>query len=434
MNYTDEFLKFIKYAKSQYHACDYFKNRLLDNGFIELNENDKFNLKCGNKYFFTRNNSSLFIFTIPNDLNNIGFNISAAHLDSPTLKLKPNALFNKNGYYCLDTEIYGGPIYSSFVDRPLDIAGRILINNDGIIENKLFSFDKGIVSIPNLCIHFNRDINKEFQYNPQENLIPILGKAECEMDLLDLISKKSKIKKDDILAYDLNVALNDRGEKLGLNDEFIMAPQIDNLESSYALFEGILNDLGPNINVLALFDNEEIGSKTRQGASSNALEITLDRILTSLNINDEDRYIIYANSFMISSDNAHAFHPLYANKYDDLNKAYLNEGVVIKSSARGNYSTDGYSLAIFKKLCELADTKYQYMSNRSDIAGGSTLACLSLEHVSIPTVDIGLPELAMHSSYEMCGSYDIMELIKVIKKFYQIKINHINDSKSKIGE
>ena len=265
MNYTDEFLKFIKYAKSQYHACDYFKNRLLDNGFIELNENDKFNLKCGNKYFFTRNNSSLFIFTIPNDLNNIGFNISAAHLDSPTLKLKPNALFNKNGYYCLDTEIYGGPIYSSFVDRPLDIAGRILINNDGIIENKLFSFDKGIVSIPNLCIHFNRDINKEFQYNPQENLIPILGKAECEMDLLDLISKKSKIKKDDILAYDLNVALNDRGEKLGLNDEFIMAPQIDNLESSYALFEGILNDLGPNINVLALFDNEEIGSKTRQG-------------------------------------------------------------------------------------------------------------------------------------------------------------------------
>ncbi|MCR5350517.1 MAG: M18 family aminopeptidase [Acholeplasmatales bacterium] len=434
MEYIDEFLDFIKYSKSQYHACEYVKNELIKDGFIELNENEEFNIKCGNKYFFTRNKSSIFAFTIPNNLDNIGINITAAHLDSPTLKLKPNALFEKNGYYCLDTEVYGGPIYSSFTDRPLDISGRVFIKNKDVIESKLFSFDKGVCSIPNLCIHFNREINKGFEYNTQENLIPILCKKEKELDFNELISEKLNVNKDDILSFDLSVSVLDRGQKTGLNDEFVMSPQIDNLECSYALYKAILGGIGPNINVVALFDNEEIGSRTRQGAQSTVLKDTLDRILDSLKISKEKKNIIYSNAFMISADNAHAFHPLYPQKYDSVNRSYLNGGVVIKSSARGCYTTDGLSMAIFKNLCEMSNSKYQLMSNRSDVLGGSTLGCLSLEQLSIPTVDIGLPQLSMHSSYEMAGSYDIIDLIKVIKKFYEIKINTLSDSKIKIGE
>lgn len=433
MAVIDELIDFLNYSKSEYHACAYIKRELKNNGFIELNESEVFNLKLGDKYFITRNESSIIAFTIPNNLDNIGFNITSAHLDSPTLKLKPNPLFIKNGYYCLDTEVYGGLIYSSFTDRVFDISGRVFIKNENRIESKLFSFDKGMVSIPNLCIHFNREINKGFSYNPQENLIPILSRVEKELDFNDLLSKKLNVKKDNILSFDLGLSLIDRAKLFGINNEFISSPQIDNLMSSFGLYKSLINSIGKNINVLALFNNEEIGSKTRCGTLSDFLINTLNRILNNLKIKEEQKQIIYSNSFMISADNAHGFHPLYSNYYDIINSSYLNNGVVIKNNVRGNYTTDGLSLAIFKELANKAKIKYQYFSNRSDISGGSTLGALSLEKLSIPTVDIGLPQLAMHSSCEMAGSADIIDLIEVIKLFYSVKINKIDDSNYNIG-
>ena len=427
-----DFLEFLKDSKTAFHAANKVKEILKDNGFIELNETADFKIEKGKNYFLTRNNSSVIAFQIPNDINNLGFNITAAHLDSPTFKLKPNFELDFLRYQKLNTEVYGGPIFYSWFDRPLDIAGRVLIKKGNTIESKLIEFNKAMAIIPSLAIHYNKECNSNLKLNPQEDMMPILADNDIQYgDLLAMISDKLNVSKEDILSYDLYLALLERGMYSGINNEFITAPQIDNLECSYVALNSIINSKPHNssINVMVLFDNEEIGSRTRQGADSNLLDIVLERISNSLNLSKDEYYKALANSFFISLDNAQGFHPNYPNKFDSTNKCFMNDGIVIKESARGSYTSDGYSIAIFKLMCENSDAKYQFMTNRSDVPGGSTLGAINISHISIPSVDIGFAQLAMHSSMETTGALDIIEMEKVIKYFYSRHLIFNEDGK-----
>lgn len=413
-------LNFIKNSPTAFHAAKNVSDILTRNGFIKLSENKKWDLISGGKYYITRNSSSVIAFEVPNDISELSFNITAAHLDSPTFKLKPNFTIDTGKYHMLNTEIYGGPILNTWMDRPLNIAGRVIVNDDGL-KTKLISFDKAMAIIPNCSIHYYPELNKGVQLNANNDLVPLMAdKLFGETDLYTLIAEKLNISKDKIVSSDLYLSILDRGALGGLNDEFIMAPQIDNLECSYACLEAFINSKNvKSINVLALFDNEEIGSRTRQGAASAMLSDILERVSYSLNKNIEEHKMALANSFIVSADNAHGFHPNYPQKYDKTNTVYLNKGIVIKSAARGSYTTDALSAGYFKAICDLAGAKYQLNANRSDIPGGSTLGIVSLSNVSILSVDIGLPQLSMHSALETAGSLDYLELIKALKVFYE---------------
>lgn len=415
-------LEFIKKSPTAFHAVRECEVKLNNKGYIKLNENEKWDLKLGGKYYITRNSSALLAFHLPDEISKLSFNITAAHTDSPTFKLKPNFTLDKGKYGMLNTEVYGGPILNTWLDRPLNIAGRVIVKENNGISTRLISFDKPMCIIPNCSIHYYHELNKGVALNPQNELVPLFCDANINKeDLLVLIAKKLNINVDDIISHDLYLALLDRGVIGGANNEFIMAPQIDNLECSYAALEALLNTnpASSSINICALFDNEEIGSRTRQGAASKMLSDVLERITLSLGMNSEEHKMALANSFIISADNAQGFHPNYAHKYDPTNAVYMNKGIVIKNAAKGSYSTDGVSQAYFKMICKRARARYQLNTNKSDVPGGSTLGCISLGNVSIHSVDIGLAQIAMHSAYETAGAYDLVDLVKALEEFYK---------------
>lgn len=422
-------LEFIKKAPTAFHAVRECEEMLNEKGFIKLNENAKWNLELNGKYYITRNQSAVLAFTLPDKIEKLSFNISAAHTDSPTFKLKPNFTLEKGKYGMLNTEIYGGPILNTWLDRPLNIAGRVIIRTLEGLTTRLISFDKPMCIIPNCSIHYYSELNKGVALNAQNELVPLFCDANINKeDLLNLIAKRLNIDPDDIISHDLYLALLDRGCIGGANNEFIMAPQIDNLECSYACLQAFLatKPASSSVNVVALFDNEEIGSRTRQGAASKMLADILERISISLSLTKEEHLMALANSFIISADNAQGYHPNYPQKYDPTNAVYLNKGIVIKNAARGSYTTDGISQAYFKMLCKKSRSRFQLNTNRSDILGGSTLGCISLNNVSIHSVDIGLPQIAMHSAYETAGTYDLVDLIKALEEFYR---NHLEINK-----
>lgn len=423
-----DLLNFIKASPTAFHAAANIKTELDKAGFEALSENKKWNLKKGGKYYITRNSSSVMAFTIPTNLENLSYNITAAHLDSPTFKLKPNFTIDTGKYIKLNTEVYGGPILNTWLDRPLNIAGRVIVRENGL-KTKLISFDKAMAMIPNCSIHYYHELNKGVALNPQNDLAPIFcDNSIGKVDLNDLIAAKLNVKKEDIVSSDLYLSLLDRGTLAGANDEFIMAPQIDNLECSYASLKAfIASNNSKSVNVLAEFDNEETGSRTRQGAASTMLQNVLERISDSLGLSLEEHKMALANSFIVSADNAQGFHPNYAHKYDQTNSVFLNKGIVIKTAARGSYTTDAVSLAYFKEVCENAQAKVQLNANKSDIPGGSTLGAISLSNVSIHSVDIGLPQIAMHSAYETAGAYDYAEMVKALVKFYEMHLEINND-------
>ena len=425
----ENLLEFIKKSPTMFHATKNFAEILEANGFIKLSENKRWDLHLGGKYYLTRNNSAVLCFTLPNSINELSYNIAAAHTDSPTFKLKPNFTLEKGRYSMLNCEIYGGPILNSWMDRPLNIAGRIIYKDNEGLKTKLLSFDRPMAVLANCSIHYYHELNTGVKLNPQTELVPLVGdKSNAEIDLLGLAAKELGINKDSIVSHDLYLAVLDRGTFVGANNDFIMAPQIDNLECSYGIVEAIINSK-PNgsINVGGLFDNEEIGSRTRQGAGSQLLSDTLERISDALGYSNVDHKMALANSFMVSADNAQGFHPNYAQKYDPTNAVYMNDGIVIKNAARGSYTTDGMSQAYFKTLCEKAGAKYQLNTNRSDVPGGSTLGAISLGSVSIHSVDIGLPQIAMHSCMETAGARDLDELVKALKEFYSSHLVVNND-------
>ena len=420
--------EFIEESPSQFHVVENERQRFLKEGFIELSESKQWNIELGKNYFVTRNGSSILAFRMPkNEFKS--FMIMASHSDSPSFRIKEMPEMKEGHYVKLNTEKYGGMLMAPWFDRPLSIAGRAIIKTKNGIETKLVNLDKDLCMLPSLAIHMNREANDGYKYNPQKDLLPLVSMDE-NFKLKKLVADSLSVKEDDILGSDLFLYNREPGKVWGANDEFISIRRLDDLQCSYSSMMGLLAAKNSNtaVQVHVTFDNEEVGSGTKQGADSTFLYDTLVRINEAMNGNNSTLLTAIANSFMVSADNAHALHPNYPEKSDPTNKVFMNEGVVIKFNANQKYMTDGLAYGIFAELCNQAKVPYQTFVNRSDVAGGSTLGNISNAHVSINGVDIGLAQLAMHSCYETAGVKDTEYLLKIATKFYESVIENISGS------
>jgi len=425
---ANDFIEFSYNSKSVFHATNNTANILLEKGFKRLEEGEKWNLEPKGKYFFEKNNSSLIAFAIGNgELSKYGFKISGNHTDSPGFRVKPNPEMVSDSYLRLNTEVYGGPILNTWLDRPLSIAGRVVLKSENVFKPKtvLVDINKPILIIPNLAIHQNREVNKGVELNRQNDTLPLLSlvneKLEKDNFLLKLVAKENNINFEDILDFDLYLYDYTKGSLVGLEEDMISAPKIDNLGSLFAGLHAFIEAEDFNgVNVLACFDNEEVGSHTKQGADSNMLLNTLDRISLSLGLNREDFFCALSNSFMLSVDGAHAVHPAQSQKTDPINRPKINNGIALKVTANQSYTSDAYSLSIVKQILEPNNIPYQYFVNRSDTPGGSTIGPISSTHLDINAVDLGLAMLSMHSIRELCGIEDMANLKKLLKNYYSL--------------
>ena len=427
MDILKDLMDFLDSSVTMFHAINECEKVLQKSGFTYLPENEKWNINKG-KYYTKRNSSSLIAFDIAK--GDYRFQISAAHSDSPTFKLKDRPVIEANGYLKLNVEGYGGMINATWLDKPLTLAGRVMVNTDKGIETRLLHIDRDLLIIPNVPIHFNREINKGFAFNNQVDMLPILSAGNLkEADFDNMIAKELGIEAEAILAKDLYLVNRQKASIIGFDNELISSGRLDDLECVYTSLRGFVEAENKNhINVFAVFDNEEVGSVTKQGAMSTFLASTLDRVNTALGKSKEEYYTAIAKSILISCDNAHAVHPNHPELFDVKNRPVLNQGIAIKESANQKYTTDAFSRAILKKILEKKNIPYQIFANRSDIAGGSTLGNLSNTVVSMNAVDIGLPQLAMHSAYETAGAKDVGYAFETLKAFFEANID-IKDDK-----
>lgn len=415
-----EMMDFIDDNPTAYHTCESVRKILKNAGFEELLESNKWNLLPGKDYFVCRNGSSIIAFRMGENLSNYSFNVAAAHTDSPCFKIKENAELQEKHYTRLNTEGYGGMICSTWMDRPLSIAGRVIVKEADSIVSHLIAFKRDLLMIPSVAIHMNRDANEKASYNKQVDMLPLFGTQTDGNALEKLIADELGIKPEAILGSDLFVYNRQKATVWGCNDEFISSARLDDQQCVYAILKGFLASRSKkSVNVAAFFDNEEVGSGTKQGAVSTFLYDVLHRIAMSISNSEEDYHRAIASSFMFSADNAHAVHPNHPEYTDTNNCNYMNEGVVIKSHAGQKYTSDGMSIAIARELADKAGVKLQYFANRSDKIGGSTLGNLAMTQVSLNCVDVGLPQLAMHSSYETAGVEDTQYLISLMEEFYK---------------
>lgn len=416
----NKFKKFMDDTPNAYYCVDNIRNILLKNGYRELSENESWNCVLYNdKFFVTRNDSSIIAFRM-GDNNQERFNIVAAHTDSPSFSVKRNPEMYDDMYLKLNTSGYGSMINYTWLDRPLSIAGRVIVEKDGEFETQLVNIDKDLLIIPSQAIHINREVNKEATFNKQSDMLPLLS-LNNDKSLEDIIKdhlKEKGISVDRVYDYDLYLYNRDKAKNIGLNDEMITSPRLDDLACVYPALEAFIDSKNPNTtNVFCAFNNEEIGSLTQQGADSTFLSDTLSRIARERNMNI---YQALANSFVISADNAHATHPNAPSKNDPTNKIALNKGVVIKHHT--NYTTDGLTSSVFKGICDNAEVPYQDYECKSDMLCGATLGGISQSHVSVDSVDIGIPELAMHSANELIGKDDLMYMYSSLLEFYNSTI------------
>lgn len=418
---TEELLKFLEECPTAFHTVDTISKKLDENGYEKLAESEPWKITQGGKYYVTRNGSSIVAFQIGETLNEYGFQIAASHSDSPTFKIKEQAELEVKGKYMqLNTEGYGGMICSTWFDRPLSVAGRVIVKEKDALVSKLLKIDRDLLIIPSVAIHMNRKINEGYDYNKQIDLLPLFGGADTKKgSFKKLIAKELHVSEKDIYGSDLYLYNRMRPSIWGANEEFISASHLDDLQCAFASFIGFLQGTAKSgVNVYACFDNEEVGSGTKQGAASTFLADVLRRINLSLGKTEEDYYCALANSFMLSADNAHAVHPNHPEKTDAENCVYMNEGIVVKAHAGQKYTSDALSVALFRELCEKAGVNVQFFANRSDEAGGSTLGNIAMTQVSVNCVDIGLPQLAMHSAYETAGMKDTYDMMRVMKTFF----------------
>ena len=413
-----DLLHFISKSPSVFHVVRHIKAALLYAGFTEIREEDSWQIKRGGKYVVTRNGSALIAFSVPEDGGN-AFKITAAHCDSPTFKIKENPEIRDGKYTRLNVEGYGGMIMSTWLDRPLSAAGRLFVKDNGQIISKLVSLDHPTLLIPSVAIHMDRTVNSGHAWNIQNDLLPLYS-TDGAADFMETLAQAAKVKAADILGHDIFLYSCSPGILWGPQHEFISSPRLDDLQCAFATFRGFTNGKKQkDISIYALFDNEEVGSGTAQGAGSTFLTNTISRLALSLGRSYDEIQAMLAKSFMISADNGHAVHPNHSEYADPVNAPVLNGGIIIKFNASQKYSTDGYSAAVFRDLCLKADVPVQTYTNRSDIPGGSTLGNISNTKVAVPTVDIGLPQLAMHSSYETAGAKDTEYLVKAVSYFFE---------------
>ena len=412
MDYRTEKLRaFLDASVSVYHAAVYLADVLADAGYTRLSEGENWNLTAGGKYYLIRGGTAVLAFRVP-ETTPKGFLLSASHSDRPTFKVKENAELTGK-YTRLTTEKYGGMLMAPWLDRPLSIAGRVLVETEDGVQSRLVNIDRDLMMIPNVAIHMNRQANEGYKWNPAVDTLPLLGGADAAGKLNDLLEETAGGK---ILGHDLYLYIRQKATIWGMNEEYISSAALDDLQCAWACTQGFLSaEDGNSIPVLCVFDSEEVGSSSLQGAASKLLESTITRICASLGLNEP---VMLSNSFMISADNAHAVHPNHPEYADPNNAPVVNGGVVLKFNANQRYCTDGVSAAIFRKVCDKAGVKVQTYCNRADIPGGSTLGNISLSHVSVPTADIGLPQLAMHSCYETAGVQDAIDLEKAMTAYY----------------
>lgn len=414
-----DLIHFIAKSPSTFHAVRGIKAALLYAGFTEIREEDTWQIEKGGKYVVTRNGSALMAFTVPQESAE-AFHITASHCDSPTFKIKEDPEIADGPYVKLNVEGYGGMIMSTWLDRPLSVAGRLLVTENGHLAEKLVAIDGTMLVIPSVAIHMDRSVNQHKDWKVQKDMLPLYGMTGAKTPFMDVIAAAAKVKAEDILAHDLILYSRVPGTIWGEEREFISSPKLDDLQCAFACFRGFTQGQKEKyISVYALFDNEEVGSATSQGAGSTFLANTLERLARSLGYSYDETMAMIARSFMISADNAHSVHPNHPEYADPVNRPVINGGIVIKYSAAQKYATNAFSAAYFKKLCKDHDIPTQTFTNHSDNPGGSTLGNISNTVIAMPTVDIGLPQLAMHSSYETAGVKDTAYLVDAVTKFYE---------------
>lgn len=420
-------LNFLDSSPCNFYAVHTVREILINNGFAEKSLEDALTAQPGEKFFVTKNHSAIFAFTVgKKPVADTGLKIIAAHSDSPCFRVKPHAeMLCEGGIVKLNTEVYGGPILYTWFDRPLSLAGRVLLKGNDALHpiTRLVKIDRPLFSISHLAIHFNRAVNEGNKISKQKDMLPIIAKVnntlEAENMLLHLVADELQVDTSDIIDFDLLVYNTEKATTFGLNDEFISAGRLDDLSMVHAAIEAIIDVKDDNATcVAAIFDNEETGSGTKQGAGSPVLANVIQRMVESQGGNYDGYCRALAKSFLVSADNAHAFHPNYAEKYDPTNHPALGGGPCIKINANCKYMSDAHSAAIFKSLCIEAGAPYQYFVNHSDVAGGSTLGNILTGQMDIAGVDVGNPLLAMHSVRETGSVTDHINMIKVFKQFF----------------
>lgn len=439
-----ELFDFLDHSPVAFFAVKNMKAALEKAGFTELCESRHWDLQAKGAYYVTRNDSALIAFRIP-EKDFTGFQIMASHVDSPVFKIKPNAdITAENKYIKLNVERYGGALYAPWLDRPLSVAGRVVVETEDGIETKLVNIDRDLLIIPNLAIHFNRQVNEGYKFNVQKDLLPLLGEIKKKQPaeegdvsagdtrdrFLRLIAGEAGVSPEQILDTDLYLYSRTKAGYVGMEKEYIASGRLDDLQCAFSSLQGILRAKpAGSIAVHCVFDNEEVGSGSKQGAGGTFLYDVLHRINASLGRTEEDYMRAVASSFMVSADNAHAVHPNHPDKSDPTNRPYMNEGIVIKYNAAQRYITDAVSGAIFRAVCKKAGVPYQTFSNRSDLAGGTTLGSIAQGQVSLNSVDVGLPQLAMHSPCETAGSKDTAYLVEAARVLFSGSLQCTGDGK-----
>ena len=427
-------------AVSPFACVKAAKDELIECGFEEINYADKWKIKAGGKYVVDHHGTTLFAFAVGTKYRSGDMlRIAAAHTDYPCLRLKPNADFKTAAYPQVNVEVYGGPILNTWFDRPLGVAGRVALRSDDPFHPRmvLYRSKKPVMIVPNLAIHMNRDVNKGVEINNQIDLMPVLdcipqtGENTDRSDyFITFLAKELGVDKKDIIDFELNTFCMEEPSYVGIDDTMISAPRLDNQTSCYALLSAIENaDRKDGINVIALFDHEEIGSSSKQGAASILMHDMLRRILRDMGECEADIDRIIYEAMLLSVDVAHAIHPNVPEKNDPTNKLLLNHGFGIKTSAAERYASDPVVIGIIKSLCEKYNIRYQRFVNRSDIPGGSTLGAIAVANLPIRMLDIGVPVLAMHSSRETMGIDDQLYLERILEEFFAALQNDGNNLK-----
>ncbi|MBR2949290.1 MAG: M18 family aminopeptidase [Lachnospiraceae bacterium] len=411
---SKEMLRFIDESPTAFHAVANAEAMLKEAGFELLVDQQ---IVHGGKYYEKRNNSSIIAFEIPEGEFE-GFRVVSSHSDSPCFKIKENPEMKVNGQYVkLNTERYGGIVMFPWLDRPLSAAGRVIVKENGKLVEKLVNFKKDLLIIPNLPIHYSRDLNEGFKPNAQVDMLPLMA-MDQDCTLKKLCAQQLGVAEEDILGSDLYVYNRDQGRIMGADDSLVGAPRLDDLQCAFATLKGFLcAKPGKYVSIYALFDNEESGSTTKQGANSPFITDIIDDVIESFGMTLRQKKHLLANSFMLSADNAHALHPNHPEKYDSVNHPYINGGVVLKFSGSQKYTTDGASAAVVRDICKEHNIKLQNQANRSDIAGGSTLGNILMAQAAFPAADIGFAQFAMHSAFETAGVEDTLSMVELVKYF-----------------
>ncbi|WP_294368240.1 M18 family aminopeptidase [uncultured Clostridium sp.] len=428
-NLAIELIDFLYDSPSACHGVKATQRILNENGFIEIKEEDKWDLKSNGKYYVIKNDSALIAFEIGSeDIEQVGFRLIGAHTDVPGFRIKPNPQMITEGRYVkLNTEVYGGPILHTWYDRPLSIAGKVALKGKSPLkpEIRLININKPLLIIPSLAIHMNREVNEGYKINKQVDTLPLLGlindKLEKEDYLMNILAQELKVNKEDILNFELGLYEYEKGSLIGMNEELISSGRFDDLWMVFAGVKALVNSKeNKTTKVMICIDNEEIGSLTAEGANSTLLNNILERITIGLGKDREGYYRALSKSIMISADLAHAVHPNLGDKHDPTNRPVLEGGPVLKIAASGSYSTDSFNGAVFAGICDSAGVPFQKFVNRSDVRGGTTIGPVTAANLTIPVIDMGAPVIGMHSIRELASVKDNYYTIKAFTEFFSL--------------